>query len=291
MLGQKLVNLLLGEKIDFLATSAGPNRNPEIHPSQYQSLDITKKDEVLKTVSDFDPDYVINTAAMTNVDQCESEKEKCADLNIKAVEHLLEACKMVEARLVHVSTDFVFDGQSGPYKETDKPNPVSYYGWSKLEAENRIQEAGSDHCILRTILVYGIVADMSRSNIVLWVKDSLEAGNDISVVNDQWRTPTLAEDLAMGCYLACKKNATGIFHIGGPDMMSPYELAINVADHFDLDKSLIHETDGTKFTQAAKRPPKTGLDISKAKLELGYNPRSFNEGLSLTADLILKYRS
>ncbi len=292
LLGQKISDLLAEEGIEFLATSSGENRNPVLSgDSKYRSLDITDPLAVDVLIQEFKPDYLINTAAMTNVDQCESEKEKCRALNIDAVKYLLDSCEKVGAMLVHLSTDFVFDGSSGPYKETDDPNPISYYGWSKLAAENLILASDKNHTILRTVLVYGIVPRMSRSNIVLWVKDSLEAGKQISVVNDQWRTPTLAEDLAKGCLLACQNNSKGIFHVSGYEMMSPFEIALKVADHFQLDKHLIKETDGSKFSQPAKRPPKTGFDISKANDELGYQPRSFKEGLELTGELILKYRS
>jgi len=131
--------------------------------------------------------------------------------------------------------------------------------------------------------VYGIADDMSRSNIVLWVKKSLEEKKTIQVVNDQWRTPTLAEDLAEGCFLILKKEATGIFNISGKDFLSPYQMAIKTADFFGLDKSFIVESDSTKFTQPAKRPPKTGFIIDKAVNQLGYQPHSFEQGIDILA--------
>ncbi len=137
--------------------------------------------------------------------------------------------------------------------------------------------------ILRTVLVYGVTPDMSRSNIVLWVKKNLEDGKSINVVNDQWRTPTLAEDLAMGCFLAASKKATGIYNISGEEMMTPYDIAIQTADFFKLNKSLIKPTDSSTFKQPAVRPLKTGFIITKAKHELGYQPHSFKEGLALMA--------
>ena len=136
------------------------------------------------------------------------------------------------------------------------------------------------------MLVFGITNDMSRSNIVLWVKKSLEQNKPIQVVNDQWRTPTLAEDLAKGCHLAARKRARGIYNISGKDFLSPYDIAIKTADFFNLDKSLITATDSTKFVQPAKRPPTTGFIIEKARKELGYEPRSFEEGLAILADQI-----
>jgi dTDP-4-dehydrorhamnose reductase len=292
LLGQKLIGLIKKNGPEFLATSFGENRNPELYEKQnYRSLDIRNKNAVLNLVRQFQPDYIFNTAAMTQVDDCENNMDDCYSLNVSAVENLLDACLNHGSSLIHLSTDFVFDGQDGPYKETDIPNPVSYYGWSKYEAEKIIQNSGVDFAIARTILVYGIVQNMSRSNIVLWVKNSLEDGKKIHVVNDQWRTPTLAEDLAEGCMLLATKNANGIFHLSGEEMMNPYDIAIRTADYFKLDKDLIQEADGSNFTQAAKRPPKTGFDISKAKNVLGFQPRSFDEGLEITSGLILKYKS
>jgi dTDP-4-dehydrorhamnose reductase len=227
------------------------------------------------------PDVIINTAAMTNVDQCETEKEACWKNNVTSVEHLVKACDQNNVRLVHVSTDFIFDGSHGPLAEDEPVGPVNYYGESKLAAENIILKSSISNCILRTVLVYGITNDMSRSNIVLWVKKSLEDGKTINVVNDQFRTPTLAEDLAKGCYLAAIKKATGIYHISGKDFLSPYEIALATADYFKLDRSLIKPTDSNTFKQPAARPLITGFIIDKARKELGFEPRSFIEGIAI----------
>jgi dTDP-4-dehydrorhamnose reductase len=218
---------------------------------------------------------------MTQVDQCETEQDKCWLNNVTAVENLVHACEQTKTHLVQVSTDFIFDGTNGPLDETAKPNPISFYGKSKLAAEVAIQKSNTDWAILRTVLVYGVTNDMSRSNIVLWVKKSLEEGKTINVVNDQWRTPTLAEDLAQGCYLAATKKMKGIYNISGDEMMTPYDIAIKTADFFGLDKSLIKQTDSTQFKQPAARPPKTGFIIDKAKRELGYQPHRFIDGLEV----------
>ena len=156
-----------------------------------------------------------------------------------------------------------------------------------MEGEEAILTSDIDWAIARTVLVFGITSDLSRSNIVLWVKQSLENGKTINVVNDQWRTPTLAEDLAMGCYLLAIKNAKGIFHISGEEMMTPFDIAIKTAEYFQLDKSLINPTDSNTFKQTAERPLKTGFDISKAKERLGYQPHTFSEGLAILESQIL----
>jgi len=286
LLGQKLTELLgKAPAIHLIATARGKSVLP-ITTGEFHTLDISDKAAVDTVVSATRPDVIINTAAMTQVDQCETEREACWNANVTSVENLIEACAKSNIHLVHVSTDFVFDGSHGPLDETEKPNPVNYYGESKLAAEQLLQRSSIHWSILRTVLVYGITQDMSRSNIVLWVKNSLQQGKTIQVVNDQWRTPTLAEDLAMGCYLAATKEASGIFHISGKDFLSPYEIAIQTSEFFQLDKSLIMATDSSHFKQPARRPPKTGFIIEKARKELGYEPHSFQEGLQILAQQI-----
>ena len=283
LLGQKLVSLLQNENHHYLiATARGKSALP-INRGEYHSLDTTNEGDVDRIVTSTKPDVIINTAAMTQVDQCETDREQCWNANVTSVEYLVRACLKNNAHLIHVSTDFIFDGSHGPLDENEKPNPVNYYGESKLAAENVIINSTISWGILRTVLVFGITEDMSRSNIVLWVKNSLEQGKTIQVVNDQWRTPTLAEDLATGCLLAAEQKARGIYNISGKDFMSPYDIAIQTADFFKLNNSLIKPTDSTQFKQTAARPLTTGFIIDKARKELGYEPHSFAEGLSILA--------
>jgi len=287
LLGQKLVELLTQQPdIELIATARGANRLPEKNGYEYRSMDITDRQQVLDVIAETKPQAIIHTAAMTNVDQCESEKDACWAQNVKAVEYLVEACRKDDIFLNHVSTDFIFDGTAGPYAEEAEANPISFYGWSKYAAEKVVIHSGIRWAIARTVLVYGIAADMSRTNIILWVKKSLEDGKTIKVVTDQWRTPTLAEDLAMGCWLIADKEAEGIFNISGKDFLNPYEMAIKTADYFQLDKSLITQADSSTFSQPAKRPPRTGFVLEKAVTVLGYAPRSFDEGIAVLAGQI-----
>jgi dTDP-4-dehydrorhamnose reductase len=288
LLGQKLVKLLI-EKKDFqiIATAKGGNRLPEDYKGYtFYDLDITNEGQVHSLIEEVKPHFIINTAAMTNVDQCETDQANCWNLNVDAVRFLIEAAKSTKSFLLHLSTDFIFDGADGPYDEEAEPNPLSYYGQSKLAAEQLIINSGLKWAIARTVLVYGIAHDMSRTNIILWVKKSLEDGKTINVVDDQWRTPTLAEDLAMGCYLIVKNEEEGVFNISGKDFLSPYEMAVKTARFFHLDESLINKTDSTKFTQPAKRPARTGFILEKAYRILNYNPVSFEEGIKVLADQI-----
>lgn len=282
LLGQKLLDLYLTiEDIELIATARGENRYPRKEGYTYTSLDITNEKEVQQVIAQHAPDCIINTAAMTNVDSCETDKEGCDKLNVDAVAYLIAAANTEGAHLIHLSTDFIFDGKKGPYKEDDEPNPLSYYGHSKLLAENMVREYCTKWSIVRTVLVYGVVNDMSRSNIVLWAKGALEKGQPINVVDDQFRTPTLAEDLANGCQLIEHKQAEGIYNISGKDQMSILELVQRVANYFDLDASVLRVVSSESLNQPAKRPPLTGFDLTKSRKVLGYEPHSFEQGIGV----------
>ncbi len=283
LLGQKLIALLHKNKIvELVATSKGQNRCGILQGYTYYSCDISKKKSIEEIVNYETPHVIINTAAMTNVDMCENDKEGCDMVNIKAVQNLVDICIAREIFLVHLSTDFIFDGLDSPYDEKAIPNSLSYYGSSKLKAEKIIYTSTTAKVsILRTALVYGMVNDMSRSNIVLWAKESLQNRKQIKVVDDQFRCPTLAEDLAMGCFLSAKKQIPGVFNITGKDFMCIYDMVEHIADFWNLDKSLISKTSSEALNQPAKRPYKTNMLIGKAVKELGYNPHSFQEGLKM----------
>ncbi len=289
LLGQKLVYALIKRMdIQVIATSVGPNRLIKQEGYIYEPLDITNKSEVEAVIKKYQPDVIINTAAMTNVDACETKREECWTLNVTSVQNFVDVISQQsktdnqQPLFIHLSTDFIFDGEKGSeYLETDKPNPQSYYALSKFESEKVLGKSAIKWAIARTIIVYGIVDNMSRSNIVLWAKDALTKGQKINVVDDQFRSPTLAEDLADGCILIADKNATGIFHLSGKETMSVLELVYKVADFWHLDKTLVTPIKSNTLNQAAKRPPRTGFDIGKAKRELGYNPHSFVEGLEI----------
>ena len=282
LLGQKLIDLALAQSdISLVATSSGSNRHPIKVGYTYQELDVCDTDALRMAIVKYQPQAIIHTAAMTNVDACESNQEACEKLNVTAVASLATLCQEFNIQLIHLSTDFIFDGANGPYSEDDNPNPLSFYGQSKWKAEQAIVASGCKYVILRTIIVYGVAAAMSRSNIVLWAKNALEKGETISVVHDQWRMPTLAEDLAAACIAAVNKEVQGVFNVSGKDLMNMVELVNQVADFWHLDKTLIRPISSASLNQAAKRPPKTGFVLAKAISQLGYQPHSFIEGLAL----------
>ena len=282
LLGQKLTELALaGSRVKLIATNRGSNRFPETEGYIYEEMDLLSHERVAEILKKYKPDTLIHTAAITNVDTCHEDNEACWQLNVVATQNLITVCEELNIHFIYISTDFVFDGLNGPYREEDEVNPVSYYGESKLAAEILTQKMNGRSTILRTILVYGILKDMSRSNIVLWAKGALEKGAPINVVNDQCRMPTLAEDLAEACLLAVENEALGLYHISGKDFMSIVDIVKRVADYWNLDQNLIREISSESLNQAAKRPVKTGFILDKAVTKLNYQPHSFEEGLAI----------
>jgi dTDP-4-dehydrorhamnose reductase len=281
LLGQKLISLLSETASVELFITAREVPPFPLARAEFHLLDISHKDEVERVVVTVRPDVIINAAAMTQVDPCEVDRDACRRANVDGVAHVVSAAKTINAHLVHVSTDFIFDGTQGLLDESAVPNPGNYYGTCKWEGEQIVLNSNISACIIRTVLVYGVTAGMKRSNIVQWVKQSLENGKKIKVVSDQWRTPTLAEDLAMACYEAARRRATGVYHVSGKDFLSVYQIALHVADFFHLDKDLITPTASSEFVQPGRRPLRTGFTIDKARKDLGFAPRTFHEGLEL----------
>ena len=283
LLGQKLVDALRDDPlVDLLATSRGGDRSPDPLGSRYAPMDITDQAEVADVFDAFKPDVVVHTAAMTNVDACELDPTACHLQNVVATDHLVRAAERWDSHFIHLSTDFIFDGHAGPYSEEDAPAPLSIYGHSKLEAERIVTDSClSRWAIARTINVYGVAPGLSRSNVVLWAKGALEKGQPIKVVDDQWRMPTLAEDLASGCIRIAERGATGIYHLCGPDGMSILELVQRVGAFFHLDTSVVSPVKSDTLGQPAKRPPRTGFIIDKARKDLGFAPRGFEQGLEV----------
>jgi len=282
LLGQTLVNKLSNE-VDYSlsAMASGKNRNAKAPNLHYFQIDIADFESIKIQLNLLEPDFVINALAMTNVDACETERDLCDLINIDFVTALAQFCNELKTHLIHISTDFIFDGVKGMYSEADEASPVNYYGLSKLKSERKIKGIIDNYTILRTILVYGKVANMKRSNLVLWVKKSLEKGESIHVVNDQYRMLTYVGSLADACILTMEKKAKGVFHVSGNELLSIYDIALQIADFFDISKSLIQPIDSRELSQKAKRPPKTGFILEKSIEKLGFRPLSVAQGLTL----------
>ncbi len=286
LLGHKLIDLLsIIDHVEIIGSGLGANRykNTDLKNFTYHTLDITNAEQVQLIFNLVKPTHIIHTAAMTNVDACELNEEMCFLQNVVGTQNLITGANQLAVRphFTLLSTDFIFDGAKGPYREIDLPNPLSIYATSKLEAEKIVETSNLNYAIARTVLVYGYTNTLSRNNIVLWVKESLEAGKEINVVTDQFRTPTLAEDLAQGCIAIAFKNAQGIFNISGKDFMHINDLAHRVARFWNLDESLIKVSNSSAIKQPAMRPPITGFVLDKAFDVLQYQPHTFEQGLAI----------
>ncbi len=280
LLGRELVGLL-GRFSEYDVLATGRSATTQSDGSYgYMPLDITVRRDVQHAFRDFEPTVVINCAAMTDVDRCETDRKACWKANAEAVETLAQQCSDTGARLIQLSTDFVFNGLNGPYEENARPDPVNFYGKSKQAAENAVRRAGFDKwTIARTVLVYGAGSHTDRSDFVLWLLDRLSSEQSVQVVTDQWRTPTCVADLAWGVERIVRRRRGGIFHLSGAEWMSIYDFAHMIADVFGLDSRLIRPVDASTFRQTADRPAKTGFIILKAQTELDYRPRPVRETL------------
>lgn len=281
LLGNAIFRLRTSEH-HWIGTGRGERRPAVPNGIQYVSCDLEDEAEVKKMMGLVQPDVVIHGAAMTQVDQCELNPQACRKANVDATRHILENLNL-DAHFIFISTDFVFDGTAPRYAEEDIPNPISVYGQSKLDAEKLVLEASSSHAVLRTMLVYGYAPELSRTNIVLWVKTSLEEGKTIRVVDDQFRCPTLVDNLAEACILAVNNRVGGVFHISSDDYLDMHAFSCKIAEHWQLDTSLIEKISTDSLGQPARRPPKTGFVLSKAQSELGFQPIGVEEGLRIVS--------
>lgn len=279
-LGYYLVRQLLQKGHDVIATGKGDCRLPftGVHCFQYVNMDFTDPFAVHDVFEKFHPEAVVHAGAVSKPDECELNQWQAYLVNTEGTVTMLLNAEEQKSFFVFISTDFVFDGEKGMYTENDIPRPVNYYGKTKLEAEEAVQEYEHDWAIVRTVLVYGKPVT-GRTNILAIVKEKLEKGEVCKLVDDQLRTPTWVEDLAAGIVTILEKRAKGVWHLSGKDMLTPYRMGIKTAGLFGLDESLLQKVTAADFSQPAVRPPKTGFVIDKARTELGFDPVSFEEGL------------
>lgn len=278
MLGQRAVQFYSAkENVELLATSV---ENKSVADSvEYISCDIKNRDEIKRIVHDYYPDFIVHTAAFTNVDMSEKLREEAWKINVKGVEYIAEASRAIDAHIIQISTDYIFDGKEGPYNENAIPNPVGYYGRTKLASENALRISGTFFTILRTNVLYGI-APNSRPDFVRWVINSLDKKEHIRIVKDQINNPTFIDDLVQGINKIIEFRKTGIYNIGGKEFLSRLDFTSQIADYFSLDKNLITPIITEELKQLARRPLKSGLIILKAETELGYKPHTILESLA-----------
>ncbi len=282
MLGQRLAEYFSSKQnIELMCSS---NEDASLIPDlQYTQADIANKNAVKELVLGFVPDFVINAAAYTNVDKAETERELAWKINVNGVDNLALYAWTIDAHLIHISTDYIFDGKNGPYSEIDKPNPIGYYGRSKLASENSIHSSGVRNTILRTNVLYG-PAKFSRPHFVRWVISSIKEQKQINIVTDQINNPTYSDDLVWGIDKIVESKKEGIYNIGGKELLSRFDFTLRIADYFGLDKSLVKPILTNELHQQAARPLNSGLINLKAETELDYKPRSIEETLSLMKD-------
>jgi dTDP-4-dehydrorhamnose reductase len=281
LLGQRLA-LMLSSQTDneVLNTSRQRSFVFDHRLFDYTQLDITKKGDVKSLISSFHPTTIINAAAAADVDWCEQHREEAWKINVVGVENLIEATRKVGARLIHISTDYIFDGTHGPYSEDDKPNPISYYGKSKLASENAVRIAEIAYTILRTIVLYGNGIGV-RDCFPTWVVKNLRAGKVVRCSEDQISNPTHVNDIAFAAVKAGELNRDGIYHICGSERVSRYQFAVRTAELFGLDPSLIQAVRSGDLNQIAPRPLVTGFVTLKAQTELGLKSMDISQGLTV----------
>jgi len=274
---------LYGSKLAQMALS----KNYEVYSSDIQELsvygnfvklDISGKAQVDEAFQTIKPDVVVHAATLTDVDKCELNKELAWKVNVEGTKNIVEAAKAKGSFLIYISTDYVFGGETGRYKETDAPNPINYYGVTKLKAEE-IVKTQKEYFIARPSVMYGSTPAAGKVNFALWIIENLRKGEHVKIVTDQWNTPTLNTNLAEMTLEVIARKLTGIYHLCGATRLSRFKFAEQIADVFSLDKSLIDKVLSSEFTLSAKRPMDSSLDTSKAQQTMQHKPLEMDMAL------------
>ncbi len=279
LLGQSVLKMFLkSTDSEILATAKDARTFLDFGGFDYTMLDITSRSDVKNLVVYFRPDVIINTAAYTNVDGCETNRELAWRVNVEGVRNLVNSARRVDAKLIHISTDYIFDGKNGPYTEDAIPNPINYYGRTKLASENEIKIGGIRFAILRTNVLYGVGKNV-KSNFALWLYQKLSNRESIKVVTDQIGNPTYVDDLAFAILKIVEFDKEGIYNVGGKDFVDRYTFAVKLAEIFGFDRELITPVKTSELNQIAPRPLKSGLITLKAESELGLKPYGVEDGI------------
>lgn len=252
----------------------------------FMQTDIRSAENLEQLFQETLPDTVINTSALSVPDYCETHHEEADAINITAVSNLAKYSQRYESRLIHLSTDFVFSGDTDRlYTEEDKPAPVNYYGYTKLEGEKRVAALCKDYAIVRVVVVYGAALPGQHGNILQLVANRLRSNTEIRVVSDQWRTPTFVGDISQGVEKLIEHPHNGIYHLCGSDCLTIAGIAYRVADILGLNRSLIIPVTTVEMGEKTRRPRFSGLSIEKAQRELGYRPHTLDEGIRTMFEL------
>lgn len=278
--------LLKTGEYNIFGLSAGTNKIASTG-FVYESCDLTDSARTGDALKRIQPHVIIHTAAMGSPDACESNRAQAWAINVEASALLAEYAHTHRAFLLHWSTDFVFDGMKGNYSENDEPNPVSYYGLTKWESEKAVTERCPSACIFRTALVYGIYPLLTRPNILTRILDAALEQKPMRVATDQFRTPTFVDDLAAATRLAVTHQPSGIFHVSGSEYISVYDFVLLAAAKLGVESKWFSPVISSDLNEKARRPLKTGFDISRARMELGYSPHTLDEALRKIQSLSL----
>lgn len=274
LLGQRLATVANNNDELVLSHNSNPTENTV-------KCDITNEEEVEKIILKNEPDVIIHCAAMTNVDLCEDKIDKAYKINGDGSGNMAKAAEKIGAEIIYVSTDFVFDGEKGYYKEDDITNPLGIYAKSKYEGELQVQKYSTNWAIARVSVLYGW---HERQNFTTWVIDQLRNNNSINIVTDQINSPTLADNAAEAIFKIAKQEKKGIFHTAGNDVISRYNFTKKIAEEFNLDKDLIHPITSKQFIQKAPRPKNSSLNVEKVKKELNMQMETCSESLHRMAN-------
>lgn len=245
----------------------------------YISADVTDKDTLFKLFRNEKIDCIIHAAGIADTDRCERELELAYASNVIGTRNVIKLARMKKAKLVYISTNAVFDGKSAPYGEDDEPNPINSYGKIKLECERLVREQAEDYLIIRPILMYGINNPHERQGFFLWILEKLKKGEGINIVNDVYENPVLSDWCADIIWRLIQKDAGGIYHLAGRDVLSRYQAAKIMAEVFSLDEHLLHPVSSDFFKDLAPRPKNSSYATVKIERELGVKPPGFKEGM------------
>jgi len=277
--GQHVAQYLASKGFQVFALSRGEARLAEHNLIHYHDCELTNVSSVDSIIMQIEPDWIIHIAAMSKPDECNNDRENCLLHNVQATIHLGEAAIKHHSQFIYFSTDFIF-GENGPHGEDDITGPLNFYGESKLQAENWVKQHIPNAVIVRPVFIYGPELPGSRPSFIQWVQKQLIQEKSIKVVNDQKRTPTYVFDICQGLETIIVDNHSGVFHLAGAEIITPYEMALEVAKCLSLNSQLIEAVDSTTFPEPVKRAKQSGLKIDRARSILNYKPHSFAEGVS-----------
>ena len=276
--GQHVVQYLASKGFHVFALSRGEARFALQNSVQYHDCELTNVSSVNATIQQIKPDWIVHIAAMSKPDECNNDRANCLLNNVQATIHLGEAAIQHQSKFIYFSTDFIF-GENGPHAEDDVVGPLNFYGESKLQAENWVKQHLPNAVIVRPVFIYGPELPGSRPSFIQWVQKQLIQQKPIKVVNDQKRTPTYVYDICQGLETIILESHKGVFHLAGGEIITPYEMAVEVAHCLSLNAQLIEAVDSNSFPEPVKRAKQSGLKIDKAREVLNYKPHSFAEGV------------